>query len=65
MKYRLKEIRELKNMSVEELSEKSGVSRNWIWKIESGRAENVSVKILLALAGALDTRMDDLFILEN
>ncbi len=65
MKYRLKEIREQAGVTIEELAKKSGVSRNWIWKIENGKATSVSVNVLLALAMALNKDVDDLFFLED
>lgn len=61
MGYRLKEIREEKNMTQEELEEKSGISRQTISAIENGRTENVMSGTLLALASALDTTIDNLF----
>lgn len=61
MGYRLKEIREQKEMTQEQLEEKSGISRQTISAIENDRVENVKVGTLLALANALDTRIDNLF----
>ena len=63
MVYRLREIREEKNMTQEELAEKSGVSRATIWAIESkAGATNTTTKTLLRLANALEVEMDDLFL---
>lgn len=59
--YKLKEVRTEKGMSVLDLAEKSGISRTWIWAIESGNAKNVSVKVLLALANALGVTIDEIF----
>ena len=61
MGYRLKEIREEKKMTQEELEAKSGISRQTISAIENNRAENVMVGTLLALANALGTTLDSLF----
>ena len=61
MGYRLREIRESKKMTQEELEEKSGISRQTISAIENNRAENVMVGTLMALANALDTTIDNLF----
>ena len=61
MGYRVKEIREQKKMTQEELEQKSGISRQTISAIENNRAENVMVGTLKALAGALETTIDNLF----
>ena len=62
MRYRVKEIREQKNMSQEELERRSGISRQTISAIENDRVrENVKAGTLLALANALETTVDDLF----
>ena len=62
MGYRVKEIREQKKMTQEELEQKSGISRQTISAIENNRAENVMVGTLKALAGALETTSDNLFV---
>lgn len=62
MRYRVKEIRESKNMTQEELESKSGVSRQTISAIENDKVrENVKAGTLLAIANALETTVDDLF----
>lgn len=63
MGYRLKEVREERNMSQEELERKSGVSRQTISAIENNRvgAGGVKVGTLMALANALETTIDALF----
>lgn len=61
MGYRVKEIREQKKMTQEELEQESGISRQTISAIENNRAENIKVGTLLALAKALGTTIDNLF----
>ncbi|MBO7664072.1 MAG: helix-turn-helix transcriptional regulator [Clostridia bacterium] len=61
MGYRLREIREERKMTQEELERKSGVSRQTISAIENDRMGNVMVGTLMALANALDTTIDSLF----
>lgn len=61
MAYRIKEIREKQKMTQEQLEQKSGISRQTISAIENGRAENVMVGTLLAIANALGMTIDDLF----
>ena len=60
LKNRLKEIRQLKNLSQEELAKKVGTTRQTIISIE----KNVfcpTAKLALLLALALDCNFEDLF----
>lgn len=57
---KLKECREKRGLTQEELAEKSQVSRVTISQLEQGR-ENTTAKTLLKLAQALDTTIDDIF----
>jgi len=50
---KLKQMRKLRNLTAEELSKLSGVSRSYILLIETGKRQNVSNKILDKLARAL------------
>lgn len=61
MSYRLKEIREEKNMTQEELEKLSGVSRQTISAIENNDGYQAKVGTLMALAQALNTTVDRLF----
>jgi len=63
MGFRVKEIREGRNMTQEELERKSGISRQTISAIENGKVKpgDVKVKTLMAIASALDTTIDQIF----
>ena len=61
MGYRVKEIREQKNMTQEELERLSGISRQTISAIENNEEYQAKVGTLLALAKALGTSVDNLF----
>ena len=61
MGYRVKKLREEKNMTQEELEKKSGVSRQTISAIENDKAGSVKIGTLLAIAKALDTTVDCIF----
>ena len=61
MGYRVKEIREQKNMTQEELEKLSGVSRQTISAIENNDEYQAKVGTLLAIAKALGTSVDTLF----
>ena len=62
MKFAIKEVREAKKMSQEELSEKSGVSRAMISGLEAGSIQNTTTKTLYRLALALDISVDKIFL---
>lgn len=61
MGYRLKEMREEKNITQEELEKLSGVSRQTISAIENNDGYQAKVGTLMALAKALNTTVDNLF----
>lgn len=61
MGYRLKEMREEKKITQEELEKLSGVSRQTISAIENNDGYQAKVGTLMALAKALDTTVDNLF----
>lgn len=61
MGLRVKEIREAKGMTQEELETKSGISRQTISAIENGKTTNVKSGTLIALAEALETTLDAIF----
>ena len=59
MGYRIKEVREAKKMTQEELAEKSGVSRGTISALENGA---VRTKTLVNIARALEVSVDQIFL---
>ena len=62
MGYKLKERREELKLSQEELSSKSGVSRQTISSLENNSERNVSTRTLARLADALETTIGALFL---
>ena len=62
MGYKLKEIREQKGLTQEQLAKDSGVSRVTISAIENKDDYQVKTGTLLALAKALDTTIDKIFL---
>ena len=60
--YKIKERREELRMTQEELAKKSGISRQTISSIETGKCENVLVGTLGSIANALDTTVDKIFL---
>lgn len=61
MAYRLRSIRRAKDITQEQLSARSGVSRATIAAIESGKKRVVLSSTILKLANALNCRVEDLF----
>lgn len=62
MVYKIKEIREKRGLTQEELSVKSGVSRATIWALERNEGKVTTTKTLFNLANALNVSVDDLFL---
>lgn len=62
MKYKVKLAREKCGMSQEELSEKSGVSRAIISKLENGRNVVTTTETLRKIATALGCKVSDIFL---
>lgn len=65
MGFKLKEVREAKRMTQEELETKSGVSRQTISAIENNRCGDVKAGTLVAIAKALGTTIDAIFFSES
>lgn len=57
----IKERREELHMTQEELASRSGVSRQTISSLETGKYENVLIGTLAAIATALGTTVDKIF----
>ena len=65
MGYKMKEVREARKMTQEELAEKSGVSRGTISALENGSVRTTTTKTLFKLAKALGTSVDQIFFAES
>ena len=61
MKNKVKEYREKENMTQEELSAKSDVSRNTISALERGVNTNVTYEIMERIAKALNKKVATIF----
>ncbi len=62
MQYRIKDLRTKKRMTQEELSEKSGVSRGIIVRLENEKDYETTVGTLEAIAKALNVSVKYLFL---
>lgn len=61
MGYKIKEKRKERNMTQDQLSKKSGVSRSTIASLESGKATVTSTTTIKKIANALECRVSDIF----
>ncbi len=61
MGYRIKNLREEKRLTQEQLAKKAGVSRVTIALLESKENYDTTTKTLVKIAKALDTTVDALF----
>lgn len=61
VEYKVKEIREKKGLTQEDLATKSGVSRTIISGLESGTIKETSTRTLKKIAKALDINVSDIF----
>src|SRR5271169_5971814 len=64
---RIRELREYKHMSLEELASKAGISKTYLWELEKDEAgvKKPSADVLLRLATALSTTIADLMSLPS
>lgn len=62
MKCKIKEYRELKQMTQEELAEKAKVSRYLISQLENGYDVNITKHTMLSIADALGASVTEIFL---
>lgn len=62
MQYKIKEFREEKKMSQDDLAKKSNVSRSIISGLESGTVKVTTTNTLCKIAMALDKKVSDIFL---
>ncbi len=61
MGFRIKEIREAKNMTVADLAKKAGLSRQLIYNLEGEKECDPKLATLVKIAEALETTLDQIF----
>lgn len=59
--YRIRQLREGKNLTQEQLAVKSNVARSLIVQLETGKLKSTTTETLGKLANALDCKITDLF----
>ena len=65
MGYKIREVREAKDMTQEQLALKSGVSRGTISALENGASRTTTTKTLVKIACALGVALDQIFFSES
>lgn len=65
MENRLAEFRNKHNLTQDELSKKSNVSRPYISDIETGTQKTISNTVMIKLAEALEESVNDIFFSKN
>lgn len=63
IKNRLKELREARGISQEDLSEMSGISRTTLSKIENNEEANVNTRTIAKLADVFDVKPSEIFLM--
>lgn len=58
---KMRKIRTSKNMTLEDLSERTGISAGYLCHLEKGTRKNPSVQIMEAIASALDKTVVEIF----
>lgn len=58
MELAIRKVRESLGVSVPELSEKTGITKNKIWNYESGRTVKIDLEDLCSIADALGVSLD-------
>ena len=61
MENQVKRVRKQLGLTQEDLSKKSGISRSVLANIENNRANNYTAKTMIAIADALNKRVDEIF----
>lgn len=62
MRFAVREMRELTGMTLEELSEKSGVPADTIFMMETNSVDRCNSKDIISIAKALEVSADSLFL---
>ena len=65
MRYNIKKFREAKGMTQQELADKAGCSRQFVNMLENSDEINVSTKVLVNIANALERSVDELIFFEH
>lgn len=59
--FKIKEIRESKNITIYKLGQETKISRGYLTDLENNKKCNPTLQILCKIASALDVKVKDLF----
>ena len=59
--FRIKEVREKKNMTLYKLEKETGISRSYLHALENNKKSNPSLATMYKISNALDVNIRDLF----
>lgn len=65
MGHKLKEFRESKGLTQEELADKANVSRTTIWSLETNPDAQTTTKTLMKIAKALESSVGEIFFADD
>ncbi len=57
---RLRRLRKNSSLTMDELARAAGISKSYVWELENREVPNLSAKVLVDLAKALDVTLQDL-----
>lgn len=55
---RAKELRKLRGLSLQQVCDRAGMTKSWLWEIEQGRQTNPTINSAVALSRALGVSLD-------
>ena len=61
----IKEIRLIKNITLKQIQEQTGVSISYLSEIENNKVKNPSLLVMVKIAKVLDSKLDELYFAEN
>lgn len=62
--YQIEEYRKKQHLTIGELAERVGISREYMSQIENNRVSNIGTKLLVKLAKVLEVSVTDILFLE-
>lgn len=57
----IKELRKIKNITLKELKEDTGLSISYLSELENNKVKNPSLFVIVKIAKALDTKLDEIY----
>lgn len=55
---RMREIREARGLSLQDVAERAGIAKSHVWQIEQGRSANPTIATTVGIARALGVSLD-------